>query len=386
VDIGAVLGEMIRNGLKDAHLDILQVWRQIFARTGRSDGQGSLESFEAMAAFGDHGPVIAGVFENMHRQHDQFALQRTMFEDVGRSAVLDESVSLVDALQRFTFSFADGFQVQAYVPLVAAVAHIFCASAKSSVSWPKKDKEASHKAAQRDSILATLQASMARRARPVFVSKKTLVMDFVSPLLDIVSPRMRALPMITLSGPEQRTVMDAVGAMESVGLSFLASAAAEEQLLTKGRHKPAVSDSEPTLRLEPAIDLLTAFHCCGDSPALAGRYQTSAELRQILNFELRRFSITVKAESITIAPPSTAPQEPVPHTGENRAESIGKDQQFKRKHFFSASSCDLVSKKSKLGRPDHDSAKELKKGYVHFKFNQGYSNAVRRIVTIEEFI
>ena len=41
----------------------------------------------------------------------------------------------------------------------------------------------------------------------MFVSRSSLALDLLSPLLDIVSPRVRALPLVTLSRPEQQALM-----------------------------------------------------------------------------------------------------------------------------------------------------------------------------------
>ncbi len=52
-------------------------------------------------------------------------------------------------------------------------------------------------------------------------SRQGVVLDLLSSLLDIVSPRVRPLPMVTLTSAEQQILLDACRVMEACGLSYV---------------------------------------------------------------------------------------------------------------------------------------------------------------------
>jgi len=177
MDIGRVLQNMIRSGLKDGQLDIFQIWKSIFtmqsanhhqhqspiddddsyttaSRTQQKQQQikvdCSMKVMDAMLSYGDHQQVIAGIFENIH-SIDPLDPAFT------KHAIGSDWVSFVDELQSFMPTARDGFQLQPYIASVAGA--IYCHNSlnrRITLSWPKKDREMHYKSVSKQSILRCL--------------------------------------------------------------------------------------------------------------------------------------------------------------------------------------------------------------------------------------
>lgn len=159
-DISATLQKMIRSGMKDDNLDLHQVWKQIFMKSGAvanhyaavqqrllAEGPKSstapanriqmdnscIRAFEVMKNYGDCQQVVGGIWENMHK----LDVQNPNFN---RNAIAAEAVSVADMIHSFAFLANDGFQVMPYVSLVAAQVRCFCATSRSNIriEWPHK--------------------------------------------------------------------------------------------------------------------------------------------------------------------------------------------------------------------------------------------------------
>ena len=188
MDIGRVLQNMIRSGLKDGQLDIFQIWKSIFTvqsmttsmqqsstsihslvddeayaiATGTQQQQQqqqqhkqvkvdcSMKVMDAMLSYGDHQQVISGIFENIH-SIDPLDPAFT------KHAIGSDWVSFADELQAFMPTARDGFQLHPYIASVAGA--VYCHNSinrRITLSWPKKDREMHYKGASKQSILQCL--------------------------------------------------------------------------------------------------------------------------------------------------------------------------------------------------------------------------------------
>lgn len=137
------------------------------------------------------------------------------------------------------------------------------------------------------------------------------VLDVVSPLLDILHPRVRALPMITLSPPEQAAVSEVVRVMESVGLSYApcrvevdARSSVYQNKFQRPNAQTQYVDagtggythgSKTSLQLEPAINLLVQFEVEPAPEELIARHlEVSNDLRHLLFTEQKKYSVQLK--------------------------------------------------------------------------------------------
>jgi len=181
MDIGRVLQNMIRSGLKDGQLDLFQIWKSIFtvqspasitqqqstsiqslvedeanAVTSRTQQQlqvkvdCSMKVMDSMQSYGDHQQVISGIFENIH-SIDPLDPAFT------KHAIGSDWISFSDELQSFMPTARDGFQLQPYVASVAGA--VYCHNSlnrRITLSWPKKDRVMHYKGASKQSILQGL--------------------------------------------------------------------------------------------------------------------------------------------------------------------------------------------------------------------------------------
>jgi hypothetical protein len=181
MDIGRVLQNMIRSGLKDGQLDLFQIWKSIFtvqspasttqqqstsiqslvedeanAVASRTQQQlqvkvdCSMKVMDSMQSYGDHQQVISGIFENIH-SIDPLDPAFT------KHAIGSDWVSFVDELQSFMPIARDGFQLQPYIASVAGA--VYCHNSlnrRITLSWPKKDREMHYRGASKQSILQSL--------------------------------------------------------------------------------------------------------------------------------------------------------------------------------------------------------------------------------------
>ena len=214
--------------------------------------------------------------------------------------------------------------------------------------------------------------------------------------------------------------IDAVRAMESYGLTYVSQS-------TRNFRSNGDPDTTEPLQLDPAVDELLSFSTgedVGTSDDLIGsrHLKNSAELRLIIYTEQRKFSIQSKIGRMLhkhsgptddgydrLSCQTSGVDGPVKNTEEviskrnvsSTADTVGKfaprssvpvpimapTSTAPQKQTFSF----RVAPGNKKQKIASDAAavearKKQKKSNVRFKFSQGFSDAVRRVVTINEFI
>jgi len=303
---GSMLSSMISSGLKDVNRDAFQVWREIFsvremslaaakkksiinnnkqagvgagaqaqsgllAAASKSNAKGGTQSSVvagpeaavlAMADFGDSNLILGGIFHNLLtiRYNDP---------SMTRSHLASDWISSVDQFDCFASgsggnvgsgggnSDSVGYQLMPYISSVAGAVHLYCsADEKVKISWPSGEKDAYYKRKSKGNILETLLNS-AKLGTFCMRSKVPVVLDVLSFLVDITTPKIRQVSFLTLTQPEQEALADCVQVMASVGLSYSSSNPSAE-----GSSFYASNNS--TLSLDPAIMELLSFCKCDD--------------------------------------------------------------------------------------------------------------------------
>ena len=303
---GSMLSSMISSGLKDVNRDAFQVWREIFSvremalaaakrksilsssnngnSSGKSSGTGQQQAgllaakansgagssynsgaapgpeaaMQAMADFGDSNLILGGIFHNLLsiRYNDP---------SMTRSQLASDWISAVDQFDCFASgsggnvgsgggnSDSVGYQLMPYISSVAGAMHLYCAAdEKVKISWPTSDKDAYYKRKSKGNILETLLNS-AKLGTFCMRGKIPVVLDVLSFVVDITTPKVRPVSLLTLTQPEQEAVVECVQVMASVGLSYTSAhpAGMMDGSFFAGGHN--------SLSLEPAISELLSF-------------------------------------------------------------------------------------------------------------------------------
>ena len=257
-----IIENMMRVGLKDDHLDAYQIWNQIFTKRiqdsssssishqyqnnnpfaspsssstaniiipNSEDGgnrmdnlstQGIIQAMDAMLDHGDSSLIISGIYENMHRiySYDIHNINRHTFSTEWLSWTnLFASSSLLSPNSLISSSYFDVLS-QYSALLGSAVYYSHAISSKPKLEWPKKDKEQSYFHNQREHILQ----SLTENSYNIFntISKERIVMDVISSLIDIIRPRIRPIPLISMSKDEQKIFYEVIEIMESCELHY----------------------------------------------------------------------------------------------------------------------------------------------------------------------
>jgi chromosome transmission fidelity protein 18 len=423
--IGEVLSSMICSGLKDEHKDILQVWREVFSRkeiqaiihqkkqrllgqygqdhivNTSTAGKGvrildpCMEVIQSTIDHGDLALVLSGIHENIYKipfsDPNMSRLQRAL-----------DWLSLSDNLNTFTMTNPDGFQVLGYVAPTAGAIHCLCAiDTNVKVDWPKIDKINYHKTQQKLSILNSLRES---KGTSVLSNRTLIALDSVSYILDLVNPKFKQSFNVShsLSKVERQQLHDIVQIMYACGLSYNASKVIDGSSVTSSFHQHA------SLQLEPPISELVKY-CATENivcdELASRRVYLHQEIRNMVRADLRKYVISVKGDAAGDAMDTTltSPSKSSPSNKRKAPVSAAKDVtnqmlaeldesnekrlRISRMDFFckpkDSKGADSAAKDVRSENTAH--VNKSKSG-VHFKYNQGFSNAVRRPVSISEFI
>ncbi len=419
--IGEVLSSMICSGLKDEHKDILQVWREIFSRKeiqaiiyhkkqrllgqygqdhivnkNASSGKGvrvldpCMEVIQSTIDHGDLALVLSGIHENIYKipfsDPNMSRLQRAL-----------DWLSMSDNLNTFTMTNPDGFQVLGYIAPTAGAIHCLCAVDNNvKVDWPKVDKSNYHKTQQKLSILNSLRES---KATSVLSNRTLIALDSISYILDLINPKFRQSFAVShsLSKAERQQLHDIVQIMYACGLSYNTSKIIDGSSAMNSFHQQA------TLQLEPPISELVKY-CTSENivcdELATRRVYLHQEIRNMVRADLRKYVISVKGDALDAmdtagaSPSKSSPSYKRKAGGADTSnqvleldESNEKRLRFSRMDFFCKPK---ESKGSGSEAKDVNSENTMQvsrnKPSVQFKYNQGFSNAVRRPVSISEFI
>lgn len=420
--IGEVLSSMISSGLKDEHKDILQVWREIFSRkeiqaimyhkkqrllgqygqdhivnTKASSGRGGrvldpcMEVIQSTIDHGDLALVLSGIHENIYK---------IPFSDPNMSRVQRalDWLSMSDNLNTFTMTNPDGFQVLGYIAPTAGAIHCLCAVDNNvKVDWPKVDKNNYHKTQQKLSILNSLRES---KATSILSNRTLIALDSISYILDLINPKFKQSFSVShsLSKTERQQLHNIVQIMHACGLSYSTSKIIDSSVMNS-------FNQNASLQLEPPISELVKY-CASENivcdELASRRVYLHQEIRYMVRSDLRKYVISVKgdatADEMDTAKPSPNKSSPSYKRKAGAADAANEvlaelDESHEKRLRISRMDFFCKPKESKgsgnvgkdVNSENTTQASRSKPG-VQFKYNQGFSNAVRRPVSISEFI
>ncbi|KAL9004901.1 MAG: hypothetical protein Q9188_002307 [Gyalolechia gomerana] len=257
-------------------------------------------------------------------------------------------------------------------------------------SGPRADYEASEAQKQNKAVLEAFQSSLAVPLARYLRSDQVAVIDLLPYLTRILNPTVKPVivggsgeqkGIVSVRRKEEREMLErAVNVMGDVGVAFERSRID----ITHG------GGSNYVYRMEPPIDALTNFETAtGDGMATS---TTRYAIRQALDQEHQKFLVSQRARASqaklgaggitdlgTIGPRSST-------STYEKGSATGLKRDFFGRIIQGQPSGDQQAKETGQGSSKDPSSSERNKDKVFLSFHEGYSNAVRKPITLDDLM
>ncbi|KAG0219745.1 hypothetical protein BGX33_001062 [Mortierella sp. NVP41] len=371
-------------GRKDQNKSLFSVWEEIFQATYARKTRSALKVMEegreglvkddnntyvsrmvsVIQTNGDYDKLMQGCFENYPTM---------VFHDVAMSKVVEMTdwVAFYDQLN-YKVSSNFEYEVGGYMAYALASFHrFFAGSVRQKIEYPRKDYEAfvAHKA--NESILQGMALNLPAKIQRHF-RKNNFAAELLSPFLRILSPFLRPVNK-QLIKPEERLVLKRlVDIMIHFQLTFVQEKTEDGQFL---------------YRLEPSIEKLGDFSTIGLKNVLTNRYATRQLIAQEIEMELVRRAEAVKEAKVG-AFFAKAGQEASLETNASALLSVDPEIGLKEATDFFGRTIVVQENKGSVGGGtlSLEMDRPKKKTRIWYKFNEGFSNAVKAKVFINELL
>ncbi|KAG0266796.1 hypothetical protein BG011_000848 [Mortierella polycephala] len=386
-------------GRKDQGKSLFSVWEELFqapyARKSRSalkvmeEGRDGLVKDDnntyisrmvtLIQANGDYEKLMQGCFENYPSM---------VFHDVAMGKIVEcgDWLAFYDQLNtKVSTNFE--YEVGGYIAYTIVNFHrFFAGSVRQKIEYPRKDYESfvAHKA--NESILQGMTLNLPAKVQR-HIQKNNIATELLSPLLRIISPYLRPVNKQLIKPAERMILMRLIDIMIHFQLTFVQEKTEDGQFL---------------YRLEPSIEKLGDFSTIGLKDVLTNRYAVRQLIAQEIEVELVRraeaakeakketflgqkgkasaSAITASATasataSMDVDPKEDIEREAVDFFGRVIVQPNGSDQ--------GSLDGSLAMGLDAQGRAR---VKPAKKTRIWYKFNEGFSNAVKAKVFISELL
>ncbi|KAI8617322.1 hypothetical protein BC830DRAFT_1114090 [Chytriomyces sp. MP71] len=431
-----MLGAGVSVGHKDMTRGLFKVWEDIFCvvdeKRRRKQKRGGEHEKDANAnryihrllglisASGEVDKILQGCHENYLRMN---IVDTSGSEGKGKIEQALEWLCFHDRVDRFVQVGRD-FELARYAPFTVVQFHrLFASVAKPTIEFPRADFDAFVRTRAQENILTSFSKALTPPEYLTWGSRNRILLELLNPFLWIISPDFRAVNVNLLTASESKILTRLVQVMVSFGLRYIQE---------KGE------DGHYGFKLLPAIDNLIL----GDSPASSGaqlsyqQTQNSNPVKQLIASQVDIEAIRqsndaskVRGKKAAGGPSSIARQSlfkfpaAAPSTVATDWGEFDEVSSSQRSRTDTTASQVIVPKpidvkklkavpKDFFGRPiivvdDDDQAqgmnevettnftvvKKKKRAIerkeepaVTFKFNEGFSNAVRKPMKVSDFM
>ncbi|KAI1316192.1 hypothetical protein EDD11_010364 [Mortierella claussenii] len=373
-------------GRKDQSKSLFSVWEELFqapyARKARSalkvveegrDGPVKDDTnayVSRMATLiqtnGDYEKLMQGCFENYPNM---------IFHDVAMSKIIEcgDWLAFYDQLNaKITTNFE--YEVGGYVAYALVNFHrFFAGSVRQKIEYPRTDYESfvTHKA--NESILQGMALNLPAKAQRHF-RKRDFATELLSPFLRILSPYLRPVNKQLIKPNERAVLQRLVDIMIHFQLTFVQEKTEDGQFL---------------YRLEPSIEKLGDFSGIGLKNVLTNRYAVRQLVAQEIEVELVRRSEEAREARMGLSLSIGASVDSVATASLSR-DADGKDKEDNEQEREAVDFFGRVISKPEAKSNDSSAAIPVatkpKKTRIWYKFNEGFSNAVKAKVFISELL
>ncbi|MED6218397.1 hypothetical protein PIB30_026360 [Stylosanthes scabra] len=350
-------------GQKDMSKNVIDIWKEIFHRKRRKLERNSSKSksfeFDSLYSLisnrGDSDLILDGVHENiLHLNYHDPVMQKTVkcFNGLG----------VYDLLHKFIWR-TQQMPLHVYLPPIAiGVHHIVAQVRKPNIEWPKSYQRYRTMMSEKIDILNTwhykVPPHIARH-----LSASCIVEDIISPLLHILSPpTIRPVALHLLSEKEKNDFAQLVSTMVSYSITYKTTKS--EILPNHLRHEVA---DDVALSLVPPITDFINFQ-----DYVSNHHTLSLPMKKVLLHEVEKqriLQVTKGGDEVFATGTISAQSTNANHGGACR---------FKKPS--------VKGFKSNDGSLQKEETLEKDPFPLLFKFNEGFTNAVKRPVRIREFL
>ncbi|KAF9191281.1 hypothetical protein BGZ50_009496 [Haplosporangium sp. Z 11] len=383
-------------GRKDQSKSLFSVWEELFqapyARKSRSalkvmeEGRDGLVKDDnntyisrmvtLIQTNGDYEKLMQGCFENYPSM---------VFHDVAMSKVVEcgDWLAFYDQLNtKVSTNFE--YEVGGYIAYTIVNFHrFFAGSVRQKIEYPRKDYESfvSHKA--NESILQGMTLNLPAKVQRHF-QKNNFATELLSPLLRIISPYLRPVNKQLIKPEERMVLMRLIDIMIHFQLTFVQEKTEDGQFL---------------YRLEPSIEKLGDFSTIGLKNILTNRYAVRQLIAQEIEVELVRRAEAVKEAKketffgqkgktsasleTTASVTATMDVDPKENLEREAVDFFGRTIVQPNESGQGSLDGSLAVSLDAQGRAG---MKPAKKTRIWYKFNEGFSNAVKAKVFISELL
>ncbi|XP_064414808.1 chromosome transmission fidelity protein 18 homolog isoform X2 [Latimeria chalumnae] len=406
--------QTMKIGLKDQNKGLFAVWQEIFhlpklqrKRIGQDPTLPSLflfgEDDNLLNPVGTapvtasaqrflnilHVVTSAGEYEKLTQGlYDNFLNMKFKDPNFGTVCLALEWLEFSDILNEYIMH-GQNFQLMRYLPFLPVTFHmLFAASSVPRIAYPSSQYEAQTKLNQMHNLVTSMMSETTCSIRS-HICPQTLVMELLCLLLEIISPKLRPVNTQLYSQKEKQQLADLIGVMLSYNLTYQQERTLEGQYIYK---------------LDPNVEDVCRF------PELPIRKQMTYQAKQLIAREIelekmRRTEALLQARNAnrvesdkTAAKSSQTKGMPKPSVKnhEMRLESIVKTTAVEEKPELDFFGRQVVKKEKRLVSPaavgtelqnpssETQIGKAVGNSDVWFRFNEGFSNAVRRNVYIKD--
>ncbi|KAG9063033.1 hypothetical protein KI688_004633 [Linnemannia hyalina] len=373
-------------GRKDLNKSLFSVWEEIFqatyARKTRSalkvmeDGREGLvkddnntyvsRMVSIVQTNGDYDKLMQGCFENYPTM---------IFHDVAMNKVVEntEWLAFYDQLNfKVTANFE--YEVGGYMAYALANYHrFFAGSVRQKIEYPRKDYESfvAHKA--NESILQGMALNLPAKIQRHF-RKSNFATELLSPFLRILSPFLRPVNKQLIKPDEREVLKRLVDIMIQFQLTFVQEKTEDGQFL---------------YRLEPSIEKLGDFSTIGLKNVLTNRYAVRQLIAQEIEMELVRRAEAVKETKVGAFFGKAGQGQDAASMETALATAIAAGAAITMREatdFFGRAIVQDKSASGGAGLSSLEMERSKKKTRIWYKFNEGFSNAVKAKVFINELL
>ncbi|XP_067933442.1 chromosome transmission fidelity protein 18 homolog [Watersipora subatra] len=397
-------------GAKDEQKNLFAFWQQVFHLPSKTRAQMPYAYDEPVEA-ADNDSSLPRRVERVAREaqacgefnrlvqglHDNFLNMK--FKDCFMRNVVTGMnwLTFTDQVNKRIFS-QQAFTLYGYLPYLSVIFHLlFAQTAVPKVVYPKTQYEVTSKQKQMCSLLATLVENMVPSVRQ-HVSDSALSLDILPLLVDvIIQPHMRPVNIQLYSIGEKEVLQETVLIMLAYNLTY-------------SQHKTTEGTYQYTL--EPAVDELVQFSDVRRSRkalSYTAKQLIANEVQQEKQRRLDRKSSSLNVESTpstkhsqtAITPRRRKDSTPTSHTPSRTRARIQDMVTPNHKHKLTPKSLTPSQKEATdfFGRPIDKTVKVLAPealqavkdtSLLHtdiwYKFKEGFSNAVRKRLTIQDLL
>jgi chromosome transmission fidelity protein 18 len=321
--------------------------------------------------------VLQGVFEN-------YPSMRYRDPSMKMTSNVLEWMAFQDVVDRIMMS-TQNYTLMPYLPFASVAAHIYLASsANAKVHYPHQQYEVIQNIQRSNNIIESLFSDMPPKTRN-FMTKRNLTVEILPLVVETLSPTLRPVSVQLYSAKEKQLLSDLVATMISFNVNY---------------HQERNIEGQYVYSVEPNIDLLVRF------PGLPQRRQLTYAAKQLIAREVEMEKMR-RAEQVLHKGQPPAEEDKDPHTKytsmlqsstPKRAPVTVSDmvqtertpaRMRKRKaamDFFTRATGNKQKKRKDLSSAKEDSRSGSIRHPLWFRYNEGFLNAVRRPVKIQDLL